>query len=118
VTDGGFGSVRLLDQMLDLAAVNQGRHVILVRNFGRSTSFDQFEKSAEKQRLIEIGGSVLDLPALDADTMYEVDRFGSSFWAAVHVAADERAISPMARRRIRRWLERCTQQLETIRDLL
>jgi hypothetical protein len=46
--------------------------------------------------------------------MYEIDRFGSSFWAAINNSAGPQALSPMARRRAKQWLERAKSVLESV----
>ena len=118
VTDGGFDSVNLLNQVIDLARGNLNRHAIVVKNFGRSGNFSQFEESSERKRLVDGGGRIVDLPALDATTMYKIDRHGSSLWAAIHSADDERALSPMERRRAKSWLEQCYAQFEQLKNVL
>ena len=48
----------------------------------------------------------MSLPELDPAIMYKVDRYGSSFWAAVNASEGERALSPLERRRAKLWLGR------------
>jgi hypothetical protein len=43
--------------------------------------------------------------------MYEIDRFGSSFWAAINTSQGGQALSPLARRRAQLWLERAQKAL-------
>jgi hypothetical protein len=118
VTDGGFDSVSLLSQVMDLAKGNPNRHCIVVKNFGRSGNFSQFEDSPERKRLVDSGGRVIELPALDATTMYKIDRYGSSLWAAIHTADEERSLSPMERRRAKLWLDQCYAQFEPLKNVL
>lgn len=110
VTDGGFDSVSQLEQQL---ARHEGsvRHVV-VKNEGRSKNFRQFDASGLQGRVEELGGQVITLPELDSAVMYEIDRFGSSFWAAVHTTDGPRALSPTARRRAKQWLERAKAAIE------
>jgi hypothetical protein len=105
VTDGGFASVSEIGRALELLS-GDVRHFV-VKNHGRSRDFSQFDSSSARQRLDELGGGVLDLPELDAGAMYTIDRFGSSFWAAIHRADGEGALRPLDRQRVRLWLERC-----------
>jgi hypothetical protein len=50
--------------------------------------------------------------------MYKIDRCGSSLWAAIHTVEDERALSPMERRRAKLWLEQCYAQFEPLKNIL
>ena len=63
--------------------------------------------------MLELGGRILRLPELDASVMYEIDRFGSSFWAAIHRTEGERVLSPLQRRRAQVWLGRAHSALES-----
>lgn len=112
VTDGGFDSVSSLERTLQ--ALGDRLAYVVVRNFGRSKEFTQFDDSEAKRHVEGLGGRLLDLPELDAATMYKVDRFGSSFWAAVNNAEGPWALTPMERQRVRAWLERCYQGLEAL----
>lgn len=109
VTDGGFDSVSQLERVLD-AAGGSLEHVV-VKNQGRSKNFSQFEASAAYQRLLDLGSPIVTLPELDAAVMYEIDRFGSSFWAAINTSHGAQALSPLARRRAQLWLERAQKAL-------
>ena len=109
VTDGGFDSVSQLDRVLE-AAGGSLDHVV-VKNQGRSKNFSQFDASPAHRRLLELGSPIITLPELDAAVMYEIDRFGSSFWAAINTSNGGRALSPLARRRAQLWLERAQKAL-------
>jgi hypothetical protein len=112
VTDGGFDSVSQLEQQL--ARHGNALAYVVVKNEGRSKDFRQFDASPAHHRLRELGGQVITLPELDSAVMYEIDRFGSSFWAAIHTTEGPRALSPMARRRAKQWLERAKAALESV----
>ena len=115
VSDGGFASVGEIERALELFG-DRFEHKV-VKNLGRSKNFSQFEESAAKRRLDQLGGKTLELPELDAAAMYKVDRLGSSFWGAVH-STEADALKPLERQRVRLWLERCYTQLETLQDAL
>jgi hypothetical protein len=115
VSDGGFASVGEIERALELFG-DRFEHKV-VKNLGRSKNFTQFDESAAKRRLDQLGGKTLDLPELDAAAMYKVDRLGSSFWGAVH-SAEADALKPLERQRVRLWLERSYAQLETLQDAL
>ncbi|HET9933310.1 MAG TPA: hypothetical protein VFQ35_21545, partial [Polyangiaceae bacterium] len=110
VTDGGFDSVAHLEKLLE----DFGGSVdfVVVKNEGRSKDFSQLEASPAYERLLALGGRVVALPELDSAVMYKIDRFGSSFWAAVNATEGERALSPLERRRAKLWLERAKTALE------
>ena len=109
VTDGGFDSVSQLDRVLE-AAGGSLEHVV-VKNHGRSKNFSQFDASPAHRRLLELGSPIVTVPELDAAVMYEIDRFGSSFWAAINTNQGGQALSPLARRRAQLWLERTQKAL-------
>src|SRR5882672_4074541 len=62
VTDGGFASVGEVERALVLLGP-QFQHVV-VKNFGRSKDFSQFDESGAKTRLDELSGRMLELPEL------------------------------------------------------
>lgn len=112
VTDGGFDSVSQLEQQV--ARNGNSLYYVVVKNEGRSKDFRQFDASAAHHRVRELGGQIITLPELDSAVMYEIDRFGSSFWAAIHSAEGPRALTPMARRRAKQWLERAKAVLDAV----
>lgn len=104
VTDGGFASVGELGQ--SLARLGDRVQHVVVRNFGRSREFDQFENSAARARLDALGGHVIDLPELDPATMYRIDARGASFWAASNLSKDGRPTRTLELQRVSLWLRR------------
>lgn len=111
VTDGGFDSVAHLERLVN--DWQDSVEYVVVKNEGRSKDFSQLEASSAYQRLLALGGRVVTLPELDPAIMYKVDRFGSSFWAAVNATDGERALAPLERRRARLWLESAKAALDT-----
>ena len=110
VTDGGFDSVAHLERLLD--DFGDSVEFVVVKNEGRSKDFSQLEASPAYARLLSFGGRVAILPELDPAIMYKIDRFGSSFWAAVNANEGERAMSTLERRRAKLWLDRSKATLE------
>ncbi|HVZ33700.1 MAG TPA: division plane positioning ATPase MipZ [Polyangiaceae bacterium] len=110
VTDGGFDSVSHLERLL--GALSGDVQFVIVENQGRSKDFSQFEASAARQRVLELGGRIVRVPELDASVMYKIDRFGSSFWAAINGTSGERALSALERRRAKVWLGKAHSVLE------
>ena len=110
VSDGGFASVSEIERALELLK-GEVQHFV-VKNHGRSKDFSQFEQSDARRRLDELAGKIFELPELEANVMYAIDRFGSSFWAAIHQADGESALKPLDRQRVRLWLQRCYTELD------
>jgi hypothetical protein len=115
VTDGGFDSVAHLERLV--ADFGESVEFVVVKNQGRSQDFSQLEASYAYERLSALGARIVTLPELDPSIMYKVDRFGSSFWAAVNSAEGERALSPLERRRAKIWLDRAQAALLEGEDL-
>jgi hypothetical protein len=111
VTDGGFDSVSHLERLLD--TLGRSVQFVVVQNLGRSKDFSQFEASPAYQRVLDLGGQIVALPELDPSVMYKIDRFGSSFWAAINTTEGPRALSRLERRRAKVWLDRAHLALDT-----
>jgi hypothetical protein len=116
VSDGGYASVSEIERALKLFGSEV--HHFVVKNSGRSKDFSQFEQSEARRQLDELGGKTLDLPELDAGAMYAIDRFGSSFWGAIHHTDGAAALKPLDRQRVRLWLERCYVELDKLEPAL
>jgi hypothetical protein len=116
VSDGGFDSVTELARVQE--TFDQAVRYVVVKNLGRSADFSQLDDSDALRSVVERGGKVIELPVLDAATMYKIDRFGSSFWAAVHSDAGEFVLSPMERRRAELWLGRAYHALIGVEDII
>jgi hypothetical protein len=110
VTDGGFDSVAHLEQLVD--DFGDSVEFVVVKNEGRSRDFSQLEASRAYAQVLSLGGRVVTLPELDPSIMYKVDRYGSSFWAAVNASDGERALGPLERRRAKLWLGRAQGALD------
>jgi len=109
VTDGGFDSVSHLATLTE--ELGDSVRFVIVKNQGRSKDFSQLEASPAFARVKALGGRVVTLPELDAAVIYKIDRFGSSFWAAVNASQGEGALAPLERRRAKSWLGRAHQAL-------
>ncbi len=106
VIDGGKDSVNLLSSLVE--RTGRSAHVVCVRNHGRSRDFTLFEQAKLSNRIQQIGGDVIDLPALHPSTMLKIDAHDKSFWAAVHNADDDLGpcLSLMERQRAKVFLRR------------
>jgi hypothetical protein len=116
VCDGGFASVGQIDRALREFGTEL-EHVV-VKNYGRSKDFTQFDESDAKRRLDELSGRVIELPELDPATMYRIDKLSLSFWAAAHRAEGDDVLKPLERQRVKLWLERCYAQFEALNGTL
>jgi hypothetical protein len=110
VSDGGFASTVEIQRALE-AFGNRVKHVV-VKNSGRSKDFSLFDESDAKKKLDELSGKVVEIQELDAATMYRIDRFGLSFWAAAHTAEGATALRALERRRVKLWLDSCYAQFD------
>ncbi len=116
VSDGGFASVAEIERALGRFE-DRLAHVV-VKNFGRSKDFAQFDESEAKRRLDRLSGKLLELPELDATVMYKIDRLGLSFWAASQLEEGPLALRPLDRQRVRMWLDRCYAQFATLGEAI
>lgn len=110
VSDGGYDSVESLSRVVDTFGGQV--QLIVVRNWGRATDFSQLERSTALDRVRQAGGQVVDIPVLEASTMYKLDHAGSSFWSAVNNTNPDAALPLMERRRAKLWLERCYAEID------
>ena len=116
VSDGGFASVTQLDKALD-RYTNQVSHIV-VRNHARSKDFSQLEASPAMDKLRALGGAVMNLPELDATSMYKIDSAGLSYWAAAFVNEGDTALKPLERERVKLWLGRAYAALDKLGSLI
>jgi CobQ/CobB/MinD/ParA nucleotide binding domain len=116
VSDGGFDSVNELVRVQE--TFGDAVKYVVVKNYGRSIDFTQLNDSAALASIVARGGSVIDLPALDSTVMYKIDRFGSSFWSAVHATEGEFALTFMERRRAELWLSQTYRAFEALSGVL
>jgi hypothetical protein len=116
VSDGTFDSVRDLERTLDRWA--DAFKYVAVKNHGRGKDFGLFDESIARRRVEQMGGCVIELPALDSGAMARIDRSGASFWNAVHDADRAHALAPLQRERARIWLGRCFGIFGSVADTL
>ena len=113
VMDDGKASLALLERLLARYGAN-GRYCV-VKNHGRGYDFSLFDASPARQRVSELGGWVLDLPALAPQVMQKIDRSDASFWAAGNNPEfGGQAFSRLDQQRIKVWLRRVNEQLDSL----
>jgi hypothetical protein len=112
LTDGGFDSVNCLEKELRLIAPSA--RVIVVCNHGRSKDFSQIEASAPLRSVLERGGKVIKLPAVDPEIMYKIDGQAARLSDAFLDETTEGPLSAMQRRRAAIWLALAYAEIEPI----
>ncbi len=116
--DDGTDSPRLLQRLLDTHG--EGPDYVVVRNFGRGEDFSLFDDSETRSRAEELNAHIMDLPALHAPTMRQVDRSGASFWAAVNNRDPDAGpcLGLLERQRVKVWLGRVYRAFDTLHETL
>ncbi|MDP0490573.1 MAG: mobilization protein [Verrucomicrobiota bacterium JB023] len=102
VLDDSRDGVEMLGKLLDQFG-DQAQYVVVL-NQGRGQDFTVFHRSPERDRLNDLGGSVIDFPKLHHGTMSKIDMADASFWAAANNPAGGLAL--MDRQRAKVWLKR------------
>lgn len=117
VMDDGRNSVALLDNLIDHYGEDDGVAFVVVKNLGRGIDFSHFDRSQACVAAGRHGAHTLTLAELDRKVMNKIDRLDLSFWAAANLQRGQ-SLSRMERQRVRVWLRRWQDQLETIEHLL
>jgi len=114
VIDDGKDSVRLLSRLLDRIA--SSCHVVCVRNHGRGHDFGLFKEAKLGDRILQMGGDVIDLPALHPESMLKIDAYDKSFWAAIHNIDPDEApcLSRMQRERAKVFIHKAHRAFREI----
>jgi len=117
VLDGGKDSAVALDHLLERHQA--GARYCIVKNYGRSKDFSNFDHSKTRERAEALGAAIIDLPELSASVMQKVDQIDASFWAAAHnpdFAGG--SVSRLDRMRLKVWLLASFHQLARLGSLL
>ncbi len=78
LTNGSYHSLRLFKQFVDKYKDNMTH--ILVKNGGLCRKWDHLEEDAELVKITDLYGiKSIEIPALDADIMYSLDKYKLSF---------------------------------------
>ncbi len=111
--DDGKDSLDMLAKLLE-EFKTEARYVVVL-NHGRGARFDAFHGSPIKQRALELGGKIIELPKLHEGSMRQVDHSNSSFWAAINAAENgEQLLGLLDRQRVKIWLRRVYTELDTL----
>jgi len=114
VLDDGADGIALLDSLLD--RYGDGAAYVVVRNQGRGKNFSAYEASEARAKAEEMGAYQIDLPELHAGSMHKIDHGGISLWAAIN--NKEAGLGLMDRQRVKVWIKRAYQQLDTLNEAL
>ena len=110
VMDDGKDSVDLLGRLFD--TYGRAANYVIVLNYGRGNDFSIFKRSAEHQRAIDMGATIIELPRLHDACMRKIDQQNTSFWAAANNrAAGADALGILERQRVKAWLRNAYETL-------
>lgn len=111
VMDSGKDSLDLLKKLLDRFGARLS--YVIVLNQLRGESFDLLEQSAEKERLRELGATVITLKRLHEPVINKIDAGSTSFWAAKNRSeSDSTGLGILERQRVKMWLASAYSELE------
>ena len=103
VMDSGKDSLDLLKKLLDRFGARL--NYVIVLNQLRGENFDLLEQSAEKERLRELGATVITLKRLHEPVINKIDAGSTSFWAAKNRSeSDSTGLGILERQRVKMWL--------------
>ncbi|MBK1882805.1 hypothetical protein JIN85_10290 [Luteolibacter pohnpeiensis] len=113
ILDDGKDSLEMLGRLLD--DFKTGVRYVVVLNHGRGSRFDAFFASREKNRAVELGAKIIELPKLSEGSMRLVDHSNSSFWAAAHGGTNgEQLLGLLDRQRVKIWLKKVYAELDKL----
>jgi hypothetical protein len=111
VMDSGKDSLDLLKKLLDRFGARL--NYVIVLNQLRGENFDLLEQSAEKQRLRELGATVITLKRLHEPVINKIDAGSTSFWAAKNRSeSDSTGLGILERQRVKMWLASAYAELD------
>ncbi|MFT3807357.1 hypothetical protein [Arenimonas sp.] len=112
VTDSSKDSVDLLTRLINTYGARP--NYIVVRNQGRGSDFSYLDKSESMQKALSTGAHVIDLPQLHEASMNKIDRFNTSFWAAVNDRSSADALGMLERQRVKVWLRNVYETFDAL----
>lgn len=110
VLDDTKDALGTLDSLF--AAFGGAVSYVVVLNHGRGSSFALFDDSPQRARALELGARIIELPRLHETAMRKIDRFDTSFWAAINQTGSEAALGLLERQRVKTWLRKAYQAIE------
>jgi len=112
VMDDSKDSVVLLKELIQ--KFQDKVHYVVVLNKGRGENFDIFHQSEVKDEILELGGSIIEMPRLHATVMQKIDTANDSFWAAINNVKKGEGLRLLERRRVRVWQQNINKELEKL----
>ncbi len=111
VMDSGKDSLDLLKKLLDRFGARL--NYVIVLNQLRGESFDLLDQSAEKERLRELGATIITLKRLHEPVINKIDAGSTSFWAAKNRSeSDSTGLGILERQRVKMWLASAYAELD------
>jgi hypothetical protein len=111
VMDDSQDSLATLGQLT--AAFGGTVSYVIVLNHGRGGSFAHVEGSSAYAAALALGARVINLQRLHEASMRKIDQANASFWAATQ-SGDGGVLGLLERQRVRVWLRRTYQDLESV----
>jgi hypothetical protein len=112
VMDAGRDSADLLNRLL--GDFGDRLPLVLVLNQVRGSDFSTLEGSGALDRAEELGAHIVTLTSLQDSTMQKIDAHDTSFWAASTRESKTGVIGPLERQRVKRWLHRAYEEIDTV----
>lgn len=104
VMDDGKDSLTLLSNLL--ATYGSSVSYVVVLNHGRGADFRAFNESEAKRTALAHGATIVELRRLHEASMRKIDRYDTSFWAALNHRGGEQGLGLLERQRVKVWLAR------------
>jgi len=79
---------------------------VVVLNHGRGADFQAFNESEAKRTALAHGATIVELRRLHEASMRKIDRYDTSFWAALNHRGGEQGLGLLERQRVKVWLAR------------
>lgn len=104
VMDDGKDSLSLLANLL--ATYGTSVSYVVVLNHGRGADFRAFNESEAKRTALAHGASIVELRRLHEASMRKIDRYDTSFWAALNHRGGDQGLGMLERQRVKVWLHK------------
>lgn len=104
VMDDGKDSLSLLSNLLN--TYGSSVSYIVVLNHGRGADFRAFNESEAKRSALAHGATIVELRRLHEASMRKIDRYDTSFWAALNHRGGEQGLGLLERQRVKVWLNK------------
>lgn len=104
VMDDGKDSLSLLSNLIN--AYGSSVSYVVVLNHGRGADFRAFNESEAKRSALAHGATIVELRRLHEASMRKIDRYDTSFWAALNHRGGEQGLGLLERQRVKVWLNK------------